>query len=240
MAHKGLRKTESIMPWKTLILAFPVIMVWSYWDIKQDIAALEQNQAVLVDNQAVLVEAIIDTQQAVSGSQEGPAPAQVPEQQPELEIRPEAQVLTVSNRRPRLEIVRTKERLRYKKIDVFCLAKNIYHEAGVEPVLGKYAVAQVTLNRMRNPKYPSTVCDVVMDPYQFSWANDRSIRWTRPRGRLWQDSVRIAEAVIFRGYRVRGLESANYYHADYVSPRWRKPEAKIAKVGAHIFYASAR
>ena len=233
MAHKGLRKTESIMPWKTLILAFPVIMVWSYWDIKQDIEELEHNQAVLV-------EAIIDTQQAVAGPPQGPAPIQVPEQQPEVEIRPEAQVLTVSNRRPRLEIVKTNERLRYKKIDVFCLAKNIYHEAGVEPVLGKYAVAQVTLNRMRNPKYPSTVCDVVMDPYQFSWANDRKIRWTRPSGRLWQDSVRIAEAVVLQGHRVRGLENANYYHADYVAPRWRKPEAKIAKVGAHIFYASAR
>lgn len=233
MAHKGLRKTESIMPWKTLILAFPVIMVWSYWDIKQDIDALEHNQAVLA-------EAIIDRQQAVIGSPQGPAPTIVPEQQPKVEIRPEAQVVTVSNRRPRLEIVKTNERLRYKRIDVFCLAKNIYHEAGVESVLGKYAVAQVTLNRMRNPKYPTTVCDVVMDPYQFSWANDRSIRWTRPSGRLWEDSLRIAEAVVLQGHRVRGLENANYYHADYVAPRWRKPEAKIAKVGTHIFYASAR
>lgn len=232
MAHKGLRKTEQIMPWKTLMLAFPVIMIWSYWDIKQDIEALEHNQGVLA-------EAIIDTQQAIAASPQGPAPTIVPEQVEEAEQPPE-EILRVSNRRPRLEIVRTNERLRHKSIDVFCLAKNIYHEAGVEPVLGKYAVAQVTLNRMRNPKYPSTVCDVVMDPYQFSWANDRSIRWTRPNGRLWEDSVRVAEAVIYRGYRVRGLESANYYHADYVWPRWRNPEAKIAKVGAHIFYASAR
>lgn len=232
MAHKGLRKTESVMPWKTLMLAFPVIMIWSYWDIKQDIEALEHNQGVLA-------EAIIDTQQTIAASPQGPAPTIVPEQVEEAEQPPE-EILRVSNRRPRLEIVRTNERLRYQKIDVFCLAKNIYHEAGVEPVLGKYAVAQVTLNRMRNPKYPSTVCDVVMDPYQFSWANDRSIRWTRPNGRLWEDSVRVAEAVIFSGHRVRGLESANYYHADYVWPRWRNPEAKIAKIGAHIFYASAR
>lgn len=237
MAHKGLRKTEQVMPWKMLILAFPLIMVWSYWDIKQDILELEQNQSVLVDNQSVLVEAIIDTQQSIAAPPQEPEPTIAPNQ---VEERPAAEILRTSNRRPRLEIVRTDQRLRYKSIDVFCLAKNIYHEAGVEPVLGKYAVAQVTLNRMRNPKYPSTVCDVVMDPYQFSWANDRSIRWTRPSGRLWEHSVRVAEAVIYRGYRVRGLESANYYHADYVWPRWRKPEAKIAKVGAHIFYASAR
>lgn len=139
-----------------------------------------------------------------------------------------------------LEVVRTSERIQYKRIDVFCMAKNIFHEAGVEDTLGKYAVAQVTLNRMRNPKYPSTVCDVVMDPWQFSWANDRSIRWTRPRGSTWEQSVDIAERVIIEGYRLRGLEQANYYHADYVRPRWKKPEAKIAKIGTHIFYASAR
>ena len=38
----------------------------------------------------------------------------------------------------------------YKDIDVFCMAKNIFHEAGTEPELGQYAVAQVTLNRVRD------------------------------------------------------------------------------------------
>ena len=145
-----------------------------------------------------------------------------------------------SDYRRSLEVVRTKQTLNYKKIDVFCMAKNIFHEAGIEDELGKYAVAQVTLNRMQNPKYPKTICEVVMDPYQFSWANDRKIRWTRPRGPLWAQSVAIAERVVIEGHRVRGLERANYYHADYVNPRWKKPGAKIAQVGTHIFYASAR
>ena len=139
-----------------------------------------------------------------------------------------------------LEVVKTNQTVNYKKIDVFCMAKNIFHEAGIEDDLGKYAVAQVTLNRVRNPKYPDTICEVVMDPWQFSWANDRSIRWTRPRGAAWERSVDIAERVIIEGYRVKGLEKANYYHADYVNPRWRKPSAKIAQIGTHIFYASAR
>lgn len=140
---------------------------------------------------------------------------------------------------PRVEIVRTSERIAHEKLDVFCLAKNIFHEAGVEDQMGKYAVAQVTLNRIKNPKYPTTVCTVVMDPYQFSWANDRKVRWTRPRGALWQESLEIAENVLIRGYRVRGLERANYYHADYVRPKWKDPQAKIAKIGTHIFYRSA-
>ena len=79
-----------------------------------------------------------------------------------------------------------------------------------------------------------------MDRFQFSWANDRKIRWTHPKGKLWEESKQIAEKVLAEGYRVRGLEQANYYHADYVKPKWKKPEAKIAQIGTHIFYASAR
>ena len=142
--------------------------------------------------------------------------------------------------KPQLQIHRTNQRVAYKKLDVFCLAKNIFHEAGVEDRMGKYAVAQVTLNRIKNPKYPSTVCDVVMDRKQFSWANDRKIRWTHPKGKTWEESKRIAERVLAEGYRVKGLESANYYHADYVKPYWKKPEARIAQIGTHIFYTAAR
>lgn len=229
MANKGLRKTEQVMPWGWILAAFPLIMVWSYWDLKSDIAEMEIAQLHLDSR-------INDIEYREAPEQQEPA------REPEQDVRPEprAEIIQISQQRPRLKIVRTKERVRYEKLDIFCLAKNIYHEAGVEDELGKYAVAQVTLNRMRNPKYPTTVCEVVMDPYQFSWANDRSIRWTRPNGRSWEQSIAAAENVLIRGYRVRGLEQANYYHADYVSPNWRKPEAKIAKIGTHIFYASAR
>lgn len=161
-----------------------------------------------------------------------------------LVIEETPQVVIVESPKPaprlQLQIQRTNQRIAYKKIDVFCLAKNIFHEAGVEDRMGKYAVAQVTLNRIKNPKYPDTVCDVVMDRFQFSWANDRSIRWTHPKGKTWEESKQIALKVLAEGYRVRGLETANYYHADYVKPNWKKPEAKIAKIGTHIFYASAR
>lgn len=150
------------------------------------------------------------------------------------------QVVIVAQPKPQLEIHRTNQRIAYKKLDVFCLAKNIFHEAGVEDRLGKYAVAQVTLNRIRNPKYPSTVCDVVMDRKQFSWANDRKIRWTHPKGKPWEESKQIALKVLEDGYRVKGLERANYYHADYVKPFWKKPEARIAQIGTHIFYTQAR
>lgn len=133
-------------------------------------------------------------------------------------------------------IVRTDTPIEHVDIDVFCLAKNIFHEAGIEPEEGKYAVAQVTLNRVDNPKYPNTICEVVMDPYQFSWTNDRSKRWTRPKGPNWEESKRIAEKVIHQGYRYQGLENVSYYHADYVQPKWALAMDVRGQVGRHIFY----
>ena len=237
MTHKGLRKTEQIMPWKSLLIAMPFVAVWTYYDTKQDIAHIEGAQMALE-------RMFVDTQErAMSGVPRGPMPITE-----ELSVDKKVEEIKESKKisqppadyRRGLAVVKTQQTVDYVKLDVFCLAKNIFHEAGIEDELGKYAVAQVTLNRMKNPKYPKTVCKVVMDDWQFSWANNREIRWTRPKGSSWNESVKIAERVLIDGYRVKGLERANYYHADYVNPRWKKPEAKIAKVGTHIFYASAR
>jgi spore germination cell wall hydrolase CwlJ-like protein len=60
-----------------------------------------------------------------------------------------------------------------------CLVANIYHEARGEVALGQAAVAHVTLNRVRSPAYPDSVCGVVWQSGQFSWAEDgRSDRMT--------------------------------------------------------------
>jgi len=45
--------------------------------------------------------------------------------------------------------------------DVECLARNIFYEAGSEPIEGKVAVGMVTLNRTQDERYPQTVCGVV-------------------------------------------------------------------------------
>ena len=45
--------------------------------------------------------------------------------------------------------------------ELHCLALNIYHEARGEPELGKFAVANVTMNRVNDARFPKTVCDVV-------------------------------------------------------------------------------
>jgi spore germination cell wall hydrolase CwlJ-like protein len=139
-----------------------------------------------------------------------------------------------------IRVEQTSRTVDHEDLDVFCLAKNIFHEAGVEDELGMFAVAQVTLNRVRSASYPNGICDVVMQPSQFSWANNRDRRWTHPTGPKWETSKRIARQVIKEGYRVPALQAAMFYHADYSKPSWRDPDAVVAQVGTHIFYASAR
>ncbi len=139
-----------------------------------------------------------------------------------------------------IQVEQTSRTVDHEDLDVFCLAKNIFHEAGVEDELGMFAIAQVTLNRVRSANYPNTICDVVMQPSQFSWTNDRDRRWTHPSGAKWETAKRIARQVIKEGYRVPALQSAMFYHADYSKPSWRDPNAVVAQVGTHIFYASAR
>ena len=60
-----------------------------------------------------------------------------------------------------------------------CLATAIYFEARGESRQGQLAVAQVVLNRVKNPAYPNTICGVVYQnrnhrhACQFSFACDR-------------------------------------------------------------------
>lgn len=135
-----------------------------------------------------------------------------------------------------LQIVETDDKIRYTKQDLFCMAKNIYHEAGSEPTLGKYAVAQVTVNRIKSPKYGDTVCGVVFEPYQFSWANYHGRRWTTPRGESWIEAKRIARDVLENNKRIYGMDDALFYHATYVRPYWASRKDKLIKIGLHIFY----
>lgn len=118
-----------------------------------------------------------------------------------------------------------------------CMAHNIYYEAGVESTSGKYAVAQVTMNRVKTGRWGRSVCSVVYSPKQFSWTTKNTVE--PPRGAAWTESQQIARAVL-RGAVVPKLNTALYYHADYCNPAWRKNSAKIAKIGQHIFYSSAK
>ena len=123
-----------------------------------------------------------------------------------------------------------------------CLTKNIYHEAGFEPFEGKVAVAQVTLNRVADGKFGRDVCDVVYSKNvvyqkiicQFSWTCDGKVAIKPIATAHYREAEEVAKKVLLEGFRLPSMKDAMYYHADYVNPRWGKPQ--ITKIGRHIFY----
>ncbi|MCY7340258.1 MAG: cell wall hydrolase [Sphingomonas bacterium] len=122
---------------------------------------------------------------------------------------------------------------------LLCLTQAVYYEAAFEPLAGRRAVAQVVLNRMRHPAYPKSVCGVVYQRNstpvcQFSFVCDGSL-YRQPSIEVWRQARDIAAAAL-AGYVEMSVGSATHYHADYVAPRWAPMLAKVAKLGAHIFY----
>lgn len=123
-----------------------------------------------------------------------------------------------------------------------CLTLNIYKEAGREPFEGKVAVAQVTINRTKNDKFPDNICGVVYQKNafmqkvvcQFSWYCNRTHRNRPINKEQYDESYAVAKKVLLEGFRLDSLREALFYHADYVNPHWRYQ--RIIKIGTHIFY----
>jgi spore germination cell wall hydrolase CwlJ-like protein len=124
---------------------------------------------------------------------------------------------------------------------VHCLSEAVYYEAGFEPVDGQRAVAQVVLNRVRDPNFPDTVCGVVYQGWwrrtgcQFSFVCDGSLVRRPPGDDEWARARAVAEQAL-NGYVATVVGAATHYHTDYVHPYWRRSVVEVARVGTHIFY----
>lgn len=124
---------------------------------------------------------------------------------------------------------------------LMCLAQNIYYEAGMEPFRGKVAVAQVTINRSEQGNFPNTICGVVHQRTQiagktvcqFSW-NCNPVGKVRYLSEAWQESLLVAEQVLYQQLRMESLNEALYFHAVHINPHWGLE--RVARIGNHVFY----
>ena len=131
--------------------------------------------------------------------------------------------------------------------EAWCLAQNIYYEARGSNRADRIAVADVVLNRVKDTRYPNTVCGVVRqgkqyadgrmirNQCQFSWYCDGKSDWPRDID-AWVDAQMIAYNMLQYG-QGRGLtEGADHYHADYVNPSWAHNLQLVGRIGVHVFY----
>lgn len=134
--------------------------------------------------------------------------------------------------------------------EVICMAKNIYFEAGNQPLAGKVAVAQVVLNRMEHSAYPKEVCGVIyqakyranwkgnmvpaLHQCQFSWFCDGKSDEPLDTDTFFE-SYKIAHDVLMGKYPdITG--GATHYHADSVYPYWADSLNRTVTIDNHIFY----
>jgi N-acetylmuramoyl-L-alanine amidase len=114
-----------------------------------------------------------------------------------------------------------------------CLVANVYHESRGESLIGQAVVAHVTLNRVKSPFYPDTVCGVVWQPGQFSWTEDgRSDRMTD------LDAIGKAVDIALAASRSKIKDptggALHFYAHDRVKPYWSSRGYRLI-VGEHTF-----
>ena len=140
----------------------------------------------------------------------------------------------------------------------YCLAENIYYEARNEDIQGQFAVASVTLNRVNDSRFPSTICEVVKQSAvsriskrlvcAFSWycENDKKGREIPVRnkdGSVNQhvvDQFQVASIIaitVLSGDVKDNTHGATYFHNPFTShPSWRNEFIKTMRLGNHDFY----
>ena len=140
----------------------------------------------------------------------------------------------------------------------YCLAENIYYESKSEDIRGQYAVGSVTLNRVNDPRFPKTVCDVVRQANihrvtkklvcAFSWycENDKKGKEIPIRNKDGTINQRVADQFqaasivaiqILSGNVDDNTNGATHFHNPYTSnPAWKYEMKKTMRVGNHDFY----
>lgn len=119
--------------------------------------------------------------------------------------------------------------------DMRCLATAVYFESKGEPLEGQLAVAQVILNRVASGNYPSSICGVVYQRSQFSFAWDK--RPDRPsNSTAWRTAQAIAVIAATDNWR-EIVPDATHFHATRVAPGWHRLK-RVSTVGNHVFYAA--
>ena len=123
----------------------------------------------------------------------------------------------------------------YNDTEKYCMAQNIYFESANQSALGKLAVGLVVMNRVKDTRYPDTICEVVRQKSQFSWVNDNRSNVPKDDA-AWKESVRITEDVLSGRADFLKFDEVTHYHADYVNPHWSGSMEEVATIDQHIFY----
>ena len=125
--------------------------------------------------------------------------------------------------------------------ELLCLSHNVYHEARGEKEEGQVAVAFLTLNRVKSERYPSSVCDVVMEDRgsksydcQFSWYCDG--KSDEPLNtKAYYKAMKISLKAMTGDIDNPIKDATHYYAYGIKTPVWASKLTKVAVIGGHRF-----
>ena len=121
-----------------------------------------------------------------------------------------------------------------------CLAEALYFEARGEPIQGQLAVGEVILNRVKDTRYPSSICKVINQgtgrrfACQFTYTCDGKLETVSER-KPYEIALKIAK-ILMTTHDGKLTRGSTHYHSNYVNPKWSKKFERVAKFGRHIFY----
>ena len=121
-----------------------------------------------------------------------------------------------------------------------CLAEALYFEARGEPIQGQLAVGEVILNRVKDTRYPSSICKVINQgtgrrfACQFTYTCDGKLETVHER-KPYEMALKIAK-ILMTTHDGKLTRGSTHYHSNYVNPKWSKKFERVAKFGRHIFY----
>lgn len=126
--------------------------------------------------------------------------------------------------------------------DLECLALNIYHEARGESLEGMVAVTQVVLNRVKDPAYPDTPCEVVREDRsggqgkcQFSWWCDgKSDRPTDAEA--WETAKAVVRGIVEDELIPWVVPEVKHYVRCGIRQSWLNSMSFYGRIGNHCFY----
>jgi spore germination cell wall hydrolase CwlJ-like protein len=110
-----------------------------------------------------------------------------------------------------------------------CMELNLYHEARGESKSGMLAVGHVTLNRVKDKRFPNTICAVVYQRHQFSWVSKHSNKNNVVPKNIRNISYKLLTTDEYKDTSKGSL----YFHNRSVGPFNRK---QTVTIGRHIFY----
>ena len=124
------------------------------------------------------------------------------------------------------------------------MVRTVLGEAGGEPPVGQFAVANVILNRLASGKYGRTASDVVLAPNQFEpWqARASELQAVDPRSPAYQRTAKVVDDAMSGGFD-DPTGGATHFFAPKAqaalgrqAPSWGRGQP-LAQFGGHAFFA---